>query len=118
MARDRAPMPARASPVKVAIVRELSKGPRTTREIADAIGSDVITTASRLHAMRLKGLVESAPDPRRAGRGGPRYIHTLRKTAYKEDPGMGDKDEKSKESKPPCPSKEAEECEMDVRNEP
>ena len=117
--RERDPMPARASPVKAAIVRELSKGPRTTREIADAIGSGVITTASRLHAMRLKGLVESAPDPHRAGRGGPRYIHTLRKTAYsQEDPGMGDNDEKKSEKDAPRVSKEAEECEMDTRNEP
>lgn len=92
----------------------------TTSEMAEALGRDLHTTASRLHEMRLKGLVESAPAPRRAGRGGPRYIYTLKQTTYtEEDPGMGDKDKsKSESEKAPRVSKEAEECEMDPRNEP
>ena len=115
--RERAPMPPRPSPVRSDILSVLATGSKTTSEIAEALGRDPHTTATRLHRMRLQGLVESTPaGPQSVGRGH-QIIHTLRKTAYsQEDPGMGDKD-KSKE-KPPYPSKEAEECEKDVRNEP
>ena len=117
--RERAPMPPMPSPVRSVILSILATGPKTTSEIAEALGRDPHTTATRLHQMRLQGLVESTPTgPRCVGRGGHRVIYTLKQTPYKEDPGMGDETKKSKESKPPCPSREAEECEMDPRNEP
>lgn len=111
-------MPSKPSPLKVAIVRALESGPMTVAELSEAVGRDQHNLAQPLHAMRLQGLVESTPTgPRRVGRGGHRVVYTLKQTAYQEDPGMGDKTKKS-ESKPPYPSKEAEECENDTRNEP
>ena len=117
--RERAASPPRPSPVRIAILRELESGPRTVAELVEAAGCSRNALASRLHAMSLQGLVESTPTgPRSVGRGGHYVIYTLKQTVSEEDPGMGDKDEKKSESKPPCPSKEAEECEMDPRNEP
>ena len=101
------------SPLKLAVLGALEQGPMTIMEVAQAAGTPYNSASSTLARLRALGLVESTPA------GSRRIIYTLRKTTYtEEDPGMGDKDEKSKESKPPCPSKEAEECEMDVRNEP
>ena len=118
--RERSPPPTPLrSPVQDAILRELSAGPMTIAELAEAVGRDPRTLASRLYQMRMRGLVESTPTgPRSVGRGGHRVIYTLKQTVSEEDPGMGDKDEKKSKEKPPCPSKEAEECEMDPRNEP
>lgn len=101
------------SPLKLAVLGALEQGPMTIMEVARAAGTPYNSASSILARMRALGLVESTPaGPRRV-------VYTLRKTAYsQEDPGMGDKDEKKSESKPPCPSKEAEECEMDPRNEP
>ena len=114
MKRERAPMP---SPLKLAVLGALEQGPMTIMEVAQAVGTPYNTASSVLARMRALGLVESTR-PRSVGRGGHYVIYTLKKTAYQEDPGMGDKDKSKSESKPPCPSKEAEECEMDPRNEP
>lgn len=102
------------SPLKDAVLGALEQGPMTIREVAQATGTPYNSASSTLARLRTLGLVESTPaGPRRV-------IYTLRKTAYsQEDPGMGDKDKsKSESEKAPRVSKEAEECEMDPRNEP
>lgn len=76
------------------------------------------TSASSTHKMiRRRVWTGEVREVRRPGR---RVAYTLTQTAYEEAPGMGDeKKDKSKEKKwPPNTSPEAEDCEMDERNEP
>ena len=106
-------------PVSAGILAVLGSEPLSTREVASAAGRPVHSVRDALERLARRGVVERAGTAEggmalwRAGR----ELCTLIETPYKEDPGMGDRDEKS-ESKPPCPSKEAEECEMNQRNEP
>lgn len=98
------------SPLKDAVLGALEQGPMTIMEVAQAVGTPYNSASSTLARMKMLDLVRSE----RAG--SRRVVYTLKQTVSEEDPGMGDKD-KTK-SKPPYPSREAEECENDTRNEP
>ena len=106
-------------PVSAGILAVLGPEPLSTREVASAAGRPVHSVRDALERLARRGVVERAGTAGggmalwRAGR----EPYTSIETPYdKEGPGMGDKD-KTK-SKPPYPSKEAEECENDTRNEP